>query len=50
MPSSSDILDVSTTRALSSTGVPISLAEPVGLSLTFFTLDDGGLIKLSKLP
>ena len=49
-PPSSEILDVSTTSALSSTGVPISLAEPVGLSLTFFTADEGGLTNVSKFP
>ena len=50
IPSSSAILEVSTTRALSSTGVPISLADPVGLSFTFFTGVEGGLINGSKLP
>ena len=50
MPSSSDTLDVSTTRALSSTEAPMSLEAPVGLSLTFFTGVEGGLIRVSKLP
>ena len=44
------MLEVSTTRALSSTGLPISLAAPVGLSLTFLTGVEGGLISGSKLP
>ena len=43
IPSSSAILDVSTTSALSSTEEPISLAEPVGLSFTFFTGVEGGI-------
>ena len=50
IPSSSAILEVSTTSALSSTADPISRAEPVGLSLTFLTGVEGGLIRGSKLP
>ena len=44
------MLDVSTTRALSSTEEPIRRAEPVGLSLTFLTGVDGGLVSGSKFP
>ena len=50
IPSSSAILDVSTTSALSSIEEPISLAEPVGLSFTFFTGVEGGLVRGSKFP
>ena len=46
IPSSSAILDVSTTRALSSTEDPIRRAEPVGLSFTFLTGVDGGLVSV----
>ena len=50
MPSSSAMLDVSTTKALSSTAEPISRADPVGLSFTFLTGVDGGLVSGSKFP
>ena len=44
------MLEVSTTKALSSTADPIRRADPVGLSLTFLTGVDGGLIRGSKFP
>ena len=50
IPSSSAMLEVSTTRELSSKGLPISLAAPVGLSFTFLTGVEGGLKRGSKLP
>ena len=50
IPSSSAILEVSTTRALSSTADPIKRADPVGLSFTFLTGVEGGLKSGSKFP
>ena len=50
MPSSSAILEVSTTKELSSTADPIKRADPVGLSLTFLTGVEGGLKSGSKFP
>ena len=50
IPSSSAIPEVSTTNALSSTDDPINRGEPVGLSLTFLTGVEGGLVKGSRLP
>ena len=49
-PSSSEIMLVSTTIASSSRAAPTSCGAPIGLSFTFCTGVDAGLIIVSRLP